>query len=141
MRHRVEKASALMSSSATGEETMSITTTSSSATVPPAPPEPTPHTKWRMAAVIGILGSLVIGVVVLAFLWPTKTAEPQNLPISVAGPAQSVTALESAIQTASPDTFDFVSATGRDDAVTQIQTRQTYGAIILGTPGQAPEVL
>lgn len=101
----------------------------------------TPHTKWSTAVVFGVLGSLVVALVVLAFLWPTKTATTQNLPVSVAGPASSVSALESALDKAAPGTFDFVDATDRADAVTQITHRDTYGGIVLGAAGAAPEVL
>lgn len=89
----------------------------------------------------GVVGSLIVGLLVLAFLWPTKTLEAHNLPVSVAGPQQSITALQTALETASPGTFDLVTATDRDDAVDQIKTRQTYGGIVLGDPGQSPEVL
>ena len=99
------------------------------------------HTKWPVAMAAGVVGSLIVGLLVLAFLWPTKTLEAQNLPVSVAGPEQSVTALQKALETASPGTIDLVTATGRDDAVDQIKTRQTYGGIVLGETGQSPEVL
>ncbi|MCT1514862.1 MULTISPECIES: hypothetical protein [Dietzia] len=102
----------------------------------------TPHTGWPRAILIGVLGSFVVGIVVLAFLWPAKTSTPQHLPVSISGPAETVSALESALAEKAPDTFDFVDADDRDDAVSQIEQRETYGAIILDeTPGTAPEVL
>lgn len=98
------------------------------------------HTKWPVAVVMGVLGSLVVALVVLAFLWPTKTATAQNLPVSVAGPDAAVTAFEKAIDEKSPGTFDFVDASSRDDAVNQIETRQTYGGFVLSATS-TPEVL
>ncbi|GAB3605600.1 hypothetical protein GCM10027413_10090 [Conyzicola nivalis] len=100
-----------------------------------------PHTKWGVAIALGLLGSLVVGLVVLAFLWPAKTSTPQNLPVGITGPAATVSALQEAVTSASPDAFDFTEATDRADAVAQIENRQTYGAIVLGAPGTAPEVL
>lgn len=105
-----------------------------------ASPQP-PHTRWPVAAAAGVLGALVVAVVVLAFLWPTKTSEPSDLPISLAGPAPAVAALQTALGSASPDTFDFTPAASRDEAVAQIKSRETYGAIVLAGQGQAPEVL
>lgn len=100
-----------------------------------------PHTKWGVAITLGMLGSLVVGLVVIAFLWPAKTSTAQNLPIGIAGPATVVSALEEAVTSASPDAFDFMKATDRAEAVAQIEQRETYGAIVLGAPGTVPEVL
>ena len=40
--------------------------------------EAKPHTRWAVALGLGILGTVIVTVVVLAFLWPTKTATPQG---------------------------------------------------------------
>mgnify|MGYP001618728984 CR=1 FL=1 len=105
-------------------------------------PTVTPRTGWPRAIAVGVLGSIIVGIVVLAFLWPAKTSTPQNLPVSVSGPAAAVTALEDAVAANAPGTFDFIAADGRDDAVAQIEQRKTYGAIILPeAPGATPEVL
>ncbi|MBS1907828.1 MAG: hypothetical protein JST33_14965 [Actinobacteria bacterium] len=100
-----------------------------------------PHTKWGVAVALGVVGSLLVGLVVLAFLWPSKTSEARNLPVSITGPAATVTALEEALDKAAPGTFDFVEASDRDAAVAQIQKRETYGAIVLAAPPAMPEVL
>lgn len=105
-------------------------------------PTVTPRTGWPRAVLIGVLGSIVVGIVVLAFLWPAKTSTPQHLPVSISGPAATVSAMQDALAEKAPDTLDFVDADDRDDAVSQIEQRETYGAIILAeTPGAAPEVL
>ncbi|VXB05629.1 ABC-2 family transporter protein [Arthrobacter sp. 9AX] len=101
---------------------------------------PPPHTKWPVAALTGVLASVLLAVVVLAFLWPSKTAETRNLPVGITGPAASVAAVENAANASG--TFDFVAADDRADAVDQIKKRETYGAIVLGaSPTDAPEVL
>lgn len=99
-----------------------------------------PHTKWPVSVLLGAAGALAVALLVLAFLWPTKTAEAQNLPVSIAGPEAAVTALEDALAQAAPDTLELVAALDRADAVRQIETRETYGAIVL-SPDAAPEVL
>ena len=100
-----------------------------------------PHSAWPKAVGLGVAGSLIVLLVVLAFLWPSKATSAQNLPVSIAGPAAAVTALQDALGAGSPELFDFVEASDREDAVTQIEARETYGAIVLGNGTQAPEVL
>ncbi|HJX78663.1 hypothetical protein [Glutamicibacter sp.] len=100
---------------------------------------PTPHTKWPVAVTIGAVASLVLALVVLAFLWPGKTAQAENLPVGISGDQAKVSALESAM--GATNTFDFVEAKDRADAVSQIKSQQTYGAIVLGSGTEVPEVL
>lgn len=100
-----------------------------------------PPTTWSRAAGLGVAGSLIVLLVVLAFLWPSKATTAQHLPVSIAGPAAAVAALQDAIGAQSPETFDFVDASDRDAAVLQIEARESYGAIILGEGTTAPEVL
>ncbi|MFE4196076.1 hypothetical protein ACFRJ9_09450 [Paenarthrobacter sp. NPDC056912] len=100
-----------------------------------------PHTKWPVALGFGIVGSLIVAIVVLAFLWPAKTTAAHNLPISISGPTAAVTALKDAIATQQPDAFDFVEVANRDAAVSQIKARETYGGIVLGDATTMPEVL
>lgn len=103
-------------------------------------PSPQPHTKWPAAVLIGVVASVLLAVVVLAFLWPSKTAGTHDLPVSIAGPAASVSAVETALTESGA--FDFAEAADRDEAVSQIESRETYGAIILGdSAADAPEVL
>ena len=97
-----------------------------------------PHTRWTYAAALGLALAVIVGVIVIAFLWPGVTASVKNLPIAVVGESAQVDQLESALANRSPDTFDFVGADDRDAAVHLIRTRTVYGAIVLG---KAPEVL
>jgi hypothetical protein len=90
--------------------------------------------------VLGIALALaaVVAVIVLAFSWPAVTAEPKDLPIAIAGPAQAVSAAEDAVDEQSPGAIAFREVDDRDAAVAAIETRDVYGAIVLGTE---PEVL
>jgi hypothetical protein len=100
----------------------------------PAPP----HTRWRFAVLFGIAGSLVVGLVVLAFVWPAATAEPRNLPVGIAGPSAQVSAVEQRFAQQDPDPISFVEVSSRADAVQRIRSRGLVGAVLLG---EHPEVL
>lgn len=100
-----------------------------------------PHTKWSLSVGIGVVGALIVTLVVLAFLWPAKTAGPHDVPIGAVGSADAVAALEAALDESAPGVFAVTEADDRDAAVEQIEQRHIYGAIVIGTPPQAPEVL
>lgn len=113
-----------------------------SSTAPLAPSARRPHTRWRFTVLFGILGALVVGLVVLAFVWPIATATAKNLPIAISGPAASITAVEKAVDANASGAIDFTTVDDRDAAVTQIEDRKVYGAIILPSArGELPEVL
>src|SRR3954468_11512099 len=107
------------------------------ATERPAP-SPRPHTKWGFSILFGVVGSLVVGLVVLAFIWPVATASAKDLPIAIAGPSTQVAALEKAINASASGAIDFHAVADRDAAIIRIKNRSVYGAIVLGA---APEVL
>ena len=46
-----------------------------------------PHTRWGRAIGIAVGAALLVGVVVLAFMWPAITSTVKDFPIAVAGPA------------------------------------------------------
>lgn len=95
-------------------------------------------TRWGVAAVLGLVGAVAIGVIVMAFVWPAATAKPQNLPIGISGPAASVTAVEKALAAQDPAPFVLEKVSSRADAVARIKERTLYGAVLLG---DTPEVL
>lgn len=102
-------------------------------------PDTTPK-RTPISHVLGIALALaaVVAVIVLAFSWPAVTAEPKDLPIAIAGPAEAVSAAEDAVDEQSPGAIAFREVDDRDAAVAAIETRDVYGAIVLGTE---PEVL
>lgn len=97
-----------------------------------------PHTRWSFAVLFGIAGSLVVAIVVLAFVWPAATATARNLPVGLSGPASQVSALKAAIAKQSTHPFAFVTIDSRAEAVREIRERRLDGAILLG---DSPEVL
>ena len=95
-------------------------------------------TRWPIAAAFGLLGSVIVAVIVMAFVWPAATSEPQNLPVGISGPTDAVTAVEDKLAEQDPAPFDLLEVDSRADAVSQIESRELYGAILLG---DEPEVL
>lgn len=99
---------------------------------------PSLHTPVPRAIGIGIALAAVLSVLLLAFLWPTVTSSVKGLPVAIAAPAAQADQLATALDERSPDTFAVTAVDDRAAAVDLIETRQAYGAIVLGS---APEVL
>jgi len=97
-----------------------------------------PPTPWKRIAGIGMVLAVVVSIMVMAFAWPSVTSAVKSVPLAVAGPDAAVQQVEAALAESAPDTFAFVDASDRGAAVSQIETREVYGAIILG---DSPEVL
>ncbi|MBN9612757.1 MAG: hypothetical protein J0H64_04755 [Actinobacteria bacterium] len=108
-------------------------------TASPAPgstrPAPTP---WLRSGVVGIALAALVTVIVLAFSWPSVTSEPRGIRVAVAGPEQAVTQLEQALSAKADSPLDLSTVKDRATAVTEIEQREVYGAIVLGPK---PEVL
>jgi hypothetical protein len=104
----------------------------------PNPLPALPHTPWVRSLLFSLGGSMLVGFVVLAFVWPTATASARDLPVAIAGPAQQTQAIKEAIDATSPGLIDFRAVADRASAIRSIEERETYGAILLGA---APEVL
>lgn len=96
------------------------------------------RTPWGRAIGLAVAAAALVAVVLLAFVWPTITSQVKDIPLAVAGPAAQVSAVKSSLESAAPGAFDVTSVSDRAAAVDRIQTRDAYGAIILGAH---PEVL
>jgi hypothetical protein len=99
---------------------------------------PARPTRWPVAAAFGLVGSVVVAIIVMAFVWPAATSQPQNLPVGISGPTDAVTAVEDKLGEQDPAPFDLHEVDSREDAVAQIESRELYGAVLLG---DEPEVL
>ena len=97
-----------------------------------------PHTTWGFSVLFGVVGSLIVGLVVLAFVWPIATASAKDLPIAITGPTAQVAAVEKAVDENASGAIDFQVVPDRDAVVAKIRNRSVYGAIVLGA---SPEVL
>lgn len=102
----------------------------------------TQRTPIGRAVGIGAVLSLVVGVILLAFAWPSVTAEPKDLPVGVVGPDASVAQVEERVADEAGGAIALERYDDRDAAVTAIEAREAYGAIVLGAaPTDGPEVL
>lgn len=111
---------------------------SSAPTIASPTPPARPHTRWGFSVLFGVVGSLIVGLVVLAFVWPIATASAKDVPIAITGPSAQVAAVEKAVGANASGAIDFHAVSDRDAAVSRIKDRSVYGAIVLGA---APEVL
>ena len=95
-------------------------------------------TPWGRVVAIALVLATAVSVIVLAFLWPAITSEVHGLPIAAAGPSAQVDQLTGGIDEHAPGLFDVTTVDDRDAAVDAIESREAYGAIVLGAQ---PEVL
>ena len=96
------------------------------------------HTPIARVTGIGIALAAMLGIILLAFMWPTITSSVKGIPVAIAGPGAHVEQLSAGIVEMSPDTFEITPVVDRAAAVELIETREAYGAIVLG---QSPEIL
>ncbi len=92
---------------------------------------------WWRVGIATATATLVIFLVLLAFVWPSKTAELKHFPIVIVGPKYT-TQLPPILAYADKDQFLLTVAPSRSAAVSLIKARKVYGAVILG---QNPEIL
>ncbi|WP_394552880.1 ABC transporter permease [Agromyces sp. MMS24-JH15] len=107
------------------------------APTPPRSPH-TPHTPIGRVVGLALGLAALVAVVVLAFAWPSVTAEPHDLPIAIVGSDEAVAAVSDAVDEAQPGAIELQQVDDRDAAVDAIEARTAYGAIVLG---QESEVL
>jgi hypothetical protein len=91
-----------------------------------------------MRRVIGIaLGlSVVLGVLVTAFVWPSSEIAPRDVPIAVAGPPEAADAVSQQLEQAVPGGFDVTAVGSEDEARAAIEDREVYGAVVLASSGE-----
>lgn len=98
----------------------------------------TVRTAWGSVAGLALALVGALAVIVLAFSWPSVTAEPKDLPVAIAGPSDAVATAQAAVDEQAPGVIAFTEVDDREAAVEAIETRGVYGAIVLGPE---PEVL
>jgi hypothetical protein len=95
-------------------------------------------TPWGHVVRLTVAATVGVSVIVLAFIWTAVTAQPQNIPVSISGPAEQVGATTTAIEDGAEGSVVLTTVDSREDAVGLIKSRDSLGAIVLGT---SPEVL
>jgi len=101
----------------------------------------TAPTPWARSALLGVALAAVVGIIVIAFSWPSVTANPRDLPIAITGPQTLVDPVASAITEQADGAIALTVVDDRDAAVAAIERREVYGAIVLAAPPTSPEVL
>lgn len=93
-----------------------------------ATPKPTP-----VGRVIGVsVGlALIVGVITLAFAWPSSDMGPNEIPIAVIGPDEAADQVQSQLDAAEPDGFDVTAVADPAEAVTLIEEREVYAAFAI----------
>lgn len=99
---------------------------------------PVRHTPVGRVLALALAVAVGVGVLVLAFSWPSVSAEPRDVPVAAVGPAPAVAALRAAADETQPGAVELTTATDREAAVAAIESREVYGAVVLG---DEPEVL
>jgi hypothetical protein len=112
---------------------MSLRGISVSSSTPPVQP-----TSWGRTILVGLAAAVAVGVVLLAFVWPTLTSSVKDIPVAVDGTSAQVASVRTALDKEAKGTFVVTATADRASAVRLIKTRKTYGAILVGRP---PEVL
>jgi hypothetical protein len=104
-----------------------------------------PHTRWSRVTLIGIGASLIVGVFVLAFSWPSVTSSVHGIPVVVAGSGPAADAVAAQLANAgaaddatNTDTFVLTRVDTRSDAVAAIESRDAFGAVVVPTTDAAP---
>ena len=95
-------------------------------------PAPVAHTPWLRSLLLAVGAAAAVLVVLLAFLWPTVTSSVKDLPIAVAGEPAQTAQVEKQLDGSADGVFDITTTASRADAVHLIETREVYGAIVLG---------
>ena len=94
-----------------------------------APPQ------FGRAILVAVLAAAVVSLVLLAFSWPTVTADPKDLPIAAVGDEQQI---DQIAENAPDGMLDLKRVDSRAEAVQLIEEREVYGAFVLE---DEPEIL
>lgn len=98
--------------------------------------EPTPK-NTSIGRVIGLSAglALIVGVLTLAFAWPSADMGPNEIPIAVIGPDDAADQVQAQLDDAQPDAFDVTAADDADAAATLIEEREVYAAFQIAPDG------
>ncbi|MDQ4084626.1 MAG: hypothetical protein M3165_02305 [Actinomycetota bacterium] len=91
-------------------------------------------TSWGhvAGAVLGL--TALLALVLTAFAWPAARSAPRDVPIAVAAPAPVAAQVERGLTTAA-GAFDVRRVGSRAAAVSAIEDREVYGALVVGPSG------
>ncbi len=106
------------------------------ATEQPTTTAPHVHSTWK-ATVRTILGAAAaVTLILLAFAWPSYTAKPKGMPLGVVATDAQRAQLQAQLD-ANGGPFTITAYPDRAAAVTAIEQRDVYGALVLPAAGSA----
>ncbi|MFX0575850.1 hypothetical protein [Nocardia nepalensis] len=99
----------------------------------------TPASRWSVVAGTVVLLTAIVGVLLVAFAWPSVRSSVHGVPIAVAGPPAAVAQIRAALQQRLPGGFEITEVDDTAAAEQLISDRQVYGAVDLSSG--APHVI
>ncbi|WP_030157093.1 ABC transporter permease [Glycomyces sp. NRRL B-16210] len=79
--------------------------------------------------------ALIVGIITLAFAWPSAGMGPNGIPIAVIGPDQAAEQVQDQLDAVEPDGFEVSTAADADGARTLIEEREAYAALQIAPDG------
>lgn len=101
----------------------------------PGKAEKLPKHSIGRAFLIAVFAATIVSLILLAFSWPTVTADPKDLPIAAVGDQKQI---DQIVDNAPEGMLDLTTVDSRGEAVQMIKERKAYGAFVLG---EKPEIL
>ncbi|NKY88613.1 hypothetical protein [Nocardia veterana] len=105
----------------------------------PAVTGTTSESRWSTVLGAVVLLTAIVGVLLVAFAWPSVRSSVHDVPIAVAGPPTAVARTRAALEQRMPGGFDITEVADTAAAERLIAERKVYGAIDVGAA--APQVL
>lgn len=96
-----------------------------------------PPSSIGKAVGLALAAALLVGVVLLAFAWPSVTADPKDVPVGIVGAEAQIDQVGKAVDEQADGALKLERFDDRDAAVTAIEERRVYGAILLPDPAKA----
>ncbi|WP_225725194.1 MULTISPECIES: hypothetical protein [unclassified Nocardia] len=98
-----------------------------------------PASRWSAVAGTVLLLTAIVGVLLVAFAWPSVRSSVHDVPIAVAGPPTAVTRIRTTLEQRVPGGFEITAVADAAAAEKLIGDRRVYGAIDLSSG--APQVI
>jgi hypothetical protein len=95
----------------------------------------TPNTSLGRVLLLSAGLALIVGVLTLAFAWPSADMGPNEVPVAVVGDAATAEQLQGQLDEAQPDAFDVTAAADVHEAETLIEEREVYAAFQIAPDG------
>ncbi|MEO8908457.1 MAG: hypothetical protein ABI310_10365, partial [Microbacteriaceae bacterium] len=101
-----------------------------------APSNPTaPPSSWQRMLTIGMILIAIMAGLVFAFTLLGIHSGAHQVPVSIVASSTQRTQLETALNKAGTDAWDFHTASTQAEAVEQIKNRTVYGAFVVTDTG------